>query len=527
MAPASSLMGGGFRRAGGAAGGGLNAGTGIGICAAEAAASLRAPAGAPPSAFEALAASLSIASKSSSSKALYSPSQNLEFSSASPRPSSSSTTTTTATVKQHAIKMIPLLDFEVGAAALPHPEKVQRDGAKAVCRLRSGHAGEDAYFSEELPESRGVSSFFFFFFLQTQKSSTRRRGCTKKKLTTKSLSLSLSLSLLNLFTKKKNPKAVLGVSDGVYMWRTRGIDAGEFSRALMRHASEALLRSAGREENRDQPLVASADPAAALAAAHARAVEAGTKGSATACLVVLDAVACSLVAANVGDSGFAVASLPPYWGGGGSGGRLGGSGGERHAVAEPPPPAAAAASSKSKNPGSSNGNNSGSSSSSNHRFRPLFAPGTEAPRRVLKFRSPQQEHEFGRPFQLGHLAEADPPSSAMRTELPLSHGDLIVLGSDGLWDNVSDEGVLSIAAESESGGEPAAAMARRLAAAAFEGSVDRRRGTPYSAAATEAFGMVYSGGKKDDITVLVARVHDVDPAAEEEEDEWEDDFEEE
>ena len=40
--------------------------------------------------------------------------------------------------------------------------------------------------------------------------------------------------------------------------------------------------------------------------------------------------------------------------------------------------------------------------------------------------------------------------------------------------------------------------------------------------------MVYSGGKKDDITVLVARVHEVDPlAAEEEEDEWDDDFEEE
>jgi hypothetical protein len=78
------------------------------------------------------------------------------------------------------------------------------------------------------------------------------------------------------------------------------------------------------------------------------------------------------------------------------------------------------------------------------------------------------------------------------------------------------------------GGEPVVVRARSLTAAAFEGSVDRKRGTPYSAAATEAFGMVYSGGKKDDITVLVARVHEVDPlAAEEEEDEWDDDFEEE
>lgn len=306
------------------------------------------------------------------------------------------------------------------------------------------------------------------------------------------------------------------------MWRTRGIDAGEFSRALMKHASEALLRAATREENRDQPLVVSADPAVALAAAHARALEDGAKGSATACVVVLDAVACSLVAANVGDSGFAVASLPPYWGGGSGSGRLGGSGGERHAVSEP-----AAVAPSPKNSSNSSTTTNSSSNNNNQRFRPLFAPGTEAPRRVLKFRSPQQEHEFGCPYQLGHLPEADPPSTAMRTELPLGHGDLIVLGSDGLWDNVSDEGVLSIAAESESSGEPAAAMARRLAAAAFEGSVDRKRGTPYSVAATEAFGMVYSGGKKDDITVLVARVHEVEPAAEEEEDEWEDDFEEE
>jgi len=510
MAPASSLMGSGFLGRGAGGGGpgngssfsGLNAGTGIGICAAEAAASLRAPAGAPPSAFEALAASLSASRGSGSSKTL---SSSPSPSPASPSPHSlSSSPTRSLTSKQHSIKMIPLLDFEVGAAALPHPEKVQRDGAKAVCRLKAGHAGEDAYFSEELPQNRGVRFFPRILPGGGERQSREHGG---KKLTPPP-------------PKKNITQAALGVSDGVYMWRTRGIDAGEFSRALMRHASEALLRSAAREENRDRPLALSADPAAALAAAHARALEAGTKGSATACVVVLDAVACSLVAANVGDSGFAVASLPPYWGGSG-GGASGGSGGERHAVAEP---VASPSSSKKSSSSSSNG----SAPSGQQRFRPLFAPGTEAPRRVIKFRSPQQEHEFGRPFQLGHLAQADPPSSAARTELPLRHGDLVVLGSDGLWDNVSDEGVLSIAAESESSGEPAAAMARRLAAAAFEGSVDRKRGTPYSAAATEAFGMVYSGGKKDDITVLVARVHEVDPlAAEEEEDEWDDDFEEE
>jgi protein phosphatase PTC7 len=36
--------------------------------------------------------------------------------------------------------------------------------------------------------------------------------------------------------------------------------------------------------------------------------------------------------------------------------------------------------------------------------------------------------------------------------------------------------------------------------------MDKRRTTPYSLAATEFFDMVYSGGKKDDITAVVVSV---------------------
>jgi len=42
----------------------------------------------------------------------------------------------------------------------------------------------------------------------------------------------------------------------------------------------------------------------------------------------------------------------------------------------------------------------------------------------------------------------------------------------------------------------ASEIAQRLAKLAFEASIDRKRVTPYSRAATEAFDMVYSGGKK-------------------------------
>ena len=39
----------------------------------------------------------------------------------------------------------------------------------------------------------------------------------------------------------------------------------------------------------------------------------------------------------------------------------------------------------------------------------------------VKFRTPQQEHQFGCPYQLGHHKAADPPEDAMLTALPVSH----------------------------------------------------------------------------------------------------------
>jgi protein phosphatase PTC7 len=52
----------------------------------------------------------------------------------------------------------------------------------------------------------------------------------------------------------------------------------------------------------------------------------------------------------------------------------------------------------------------------------------------------------------------------------------------------------------------ASALTRRLTALAFEHSLNKTLSTPYSAGASESFDMVYHGGKKDDITVLVCVV---------------------
>ena len=59
------------------------------------------------------------------------------------------------------------------------------------------------------------------------------------------------------------------------------------------------------------------------------------------------------------------------------------------------------------------------------------------------------------------------------------------------------------------GAESRAAVNRASGAvvsAAYAASMDKRRTTPYSLAATENFDMVYSGGKKDDITAVVVNV---------------------
>jgi protein phosphatase PTC7 len=96
----------------------------------------------------------------------------------------------------------------------------------------------------------------------------------------------------------------------------------------------------------------------------------------------------------------------------------------------------------------------------------------------------------------------------MRTKLYLEHGDIVVLGSDGLWDNLSEvevlESVEASVAEGASIDERLMDVAaRNLLSKAYEVSMDKSRTTPYSLAATEHFDMVYSGGKKDDISVVV------------------------
>lgn len=243
-----------------------------------------------------------------------------------------------------------------------------------------------------------------------------------------------------------------GVADGVFMWRNLGIDAGMFSRRLMGVASAAFGGDHDASETAPEraPTDKIRSPEALLRTAFDEVTAEGIKGSTTACIATIDAAHGVMRTANVGDSGFMLVRGDPG-------------------------------------------------------------------KREVAHRSPHQEHEFGRPFQLGHHDASDDPRDAMLTTFPLEPGDVIVMGSDGLWDNLSESEILAVVEQSfEStgyqrgmGAESRAAAARASGAvvsAAYAASMDKRRTTPYSLAATENFDMVYSGGKKDDITAVVVNV---------------------
>jgi protein phosphatase PTC7 len=105
---------------------------------------------------------------------------------------------------------------------------------------------------------------------------------------------------------------------------------------------------------------------------------------------------------------------------------------------------------------------------------------------------------------LGHHDAADTPEDAMLTTMPIYPGDVLVLGSDGLFDNLADEDVVAKVEAGMLQGQSPSAIAQALTFAAFDASMNKYSTTPYSLAASAAFEMVYTGGKVDDITCLVA-----------------------
>lgn len=126
------------------------------------------------------------------------------------------------------------------------------------------------------------------------------------------------------------------------------------------------------------------------------------------------------------------------------------------------------------------------------------------------FRSKEQQYRFNFPYQCG--TNCDLPYKAYDTEHQmLSHTDLVVMGTDGLLDNVYDDDMKPCLtkqiAEKDAKiwlKDPTAA-AECIGQQAYVNGKNRNYDSPFAKGARE-HGKRYMGGKEDDITVIVAQV---------------------
>ncbi|CAN6482216.1 unnamed protein product [Victoria cruziana] len=121
------------------------------------------------------------------------------------------------------------------------------------------------------------------------------------------------------------------------------------------------------------------------------------------------------------------------------------------------------------------------------------------------FRSPVQQHDFNFTYQLESGDRGDLPSSAQVFTIAVAPGDVVVAGTDGLFDNLYNSEVTAVVVHAIRAGLGPQVTAQKIAALARQRAEDQNRQTPFSTAAQEA-GYRYYGGKLDDITVVVSYI---------------------
>ncbi|KAE9598650.1 putative protein-serine/threonine phosphatase [Lupinus albus] len=128
------------------------------------------------------------------------------------------------------------------------------------------------------------------------------------------------------------------------------------------------------------------------------------------------------------------------------------------------------------------------------------------------FSTSPQEHYFDCPFQLSSERVGQTYLDAAVSSVELIEGDTIVVGSDGLFDNVFDHEIVSTIVRHRNVAEAAKALANLASNHALDSNFD----SPYSLEARsrgfepplwkKILGMKLTGGKIDDITVVVGEV---------------------
>lgn len=116
------------------------------------------------------------------------------------------------------------------------------------------------------------------------------------------------------------------------------------------------------------------------------------------------------------------------------------------------------------------------------------------------FRTKEQQHAFNFPYQLG-TQSTNKPCHADIINFPLEGDEIVVMGTDGLLDNLFNEQIASMTRETKE----IQILANNIALEAHKIAGDKTASTPFSVGAQKV-GFNYQGGKMDDITVVVINV---------------------
>lgn len=283
-----------------------------------------------------------------------------------------------------------------------------------------------------------------------------------------------------------------GVADGVGSWREYDVDPREFSHKLMQECENVLLEAC-RSENSDKGgsrLRRVIAPAEILGEAYERVKAENVIGSSTACVAMFDNIRHQLHFSNLGDSGIIVL---------------------RHIDSEV------------------------AGALKRDRITPREKRKTDL---RIAFVSQQQLHSFNHPYQLGWLGHEVNEKTSFKdardsctTSVHVRRGDIIIMATDGLFDNVDIDDIAEVALEWEQscgfirGGDIAAReqrwemgnsltlmsseqvedLATSLCNLAREKSLDSATDSPFAILAKEN-DIMWSGGMPDDCTVVVAHV---------------------
>lgn len=287
----------------------------------------------------------------------------------------------------------------------------------------------------------------------------------------------------------------LGVADGVGSWREYGVDPREFSRALMQQCDnilrEAATKGSKNVEKGDEKFRRQISPAELMAQAHERVKADNIIGSSTACVAMFDGLRHQLHFSNLGDSGIIVL---------------------RHID---------------------------SSVTGTLKRDKLQPRGKRHSDLRIAFVSQQQLRSFNHPYQLGWTGEEikgedtsfKSAVESCTSSIHVRRGDIVIMATDGLFDNVELEDIASIALEWEENNgfirdgdigarekrwaagssmtNQSAESVNRLAAAlvqrARENSLDKNIDSPFATLAKEN-DIMWSGGMPDDCTVIAMHI---------------------